>query len=1376
MKPLPYMLAWCGLLYGVLALAPAQTPNAGVLPLGADGKPLNLDFETGTLKDWTAQGTAFNGQPIAGDTVAPRRGDMKSRHQGKFWIGGYEKLGDKPTGTLTSAPFKVTHPWASYLIGGGPWPKETCVELVDTGTMEVFHRASGIEEEDLRREVIDLAKHQGKTIQIRLVDRHTGHWGHLNFDDFRFHAEKPNFPPRPKREAPPPPDVYKHDGLMPEAAAAAMTVPEGFEVSLFAGEPDVHQPVGFCIDDRGRVWVAEAYVYPKRIPSPGPLLPDDRKKDGDRILIFEDTNGDGRFDKKTTFLEGLNLVSGIEVGFGGVWIGAAPYLLFVPDKNRDDVPDGPPEILLDGWGFQDTHETLNAFIWGPDGWLYGCHGVFTHSRVGKPGTPDEERTRINAGIWRYHPTQHVFEVFSEGTSNPWGLDYNDVGEFFIEACVIPHCFHMVQGGRYQRQAGQHFNPHTYADIQTIADHRHYVGPTPHGGNTNSDSMGGGHAHCGLMCYLGGTWPQEYRGQLFMGNIHGRRLNVDIPKPQGSSYVASHGKDFLLANDAWARFINLRYGPDGNVYLIDWYDKQACHRNEPEIWDRTNGRIFKISYKGAKAVVGIDLQKKSDLELAQYMVHENDWYVRHARRILQERMAATKEFNPVEGMVRTGVTGFATQIAIAKLKEIATAHQDATRRLRGLWALNSMGALDPELIGQALQDENEYVRAWAVRLGQLEANTADDTARWVAMAKDASPVVRRAVASAWQKQPAEFLAEHLPSLLHTPSDAGDPILPYLYWYLLERHAAADPAKALDLAVNKPMGFLLPFTARRVAALGTPEAYALLTQAIAKTDDANQHDAFLRGLQEGLRGRRDVPVPQDWAKAFAKASQSNNAEVRARALAVAVALRDPEALEQLRAVARDAQASTANRRNAITALIEARDPELANLLKPLVKDPQVRSAAIRGLASVSDAGVPAVLLEAYPLLPAAEKRDAVNTLAARATYAQAMLDAIDRKQIPAADVPAELIRQLRNLGDKDLDAKIARVWGTVRETAADRKQLIAAWTKKLSAPANPPADLSHGRAVFTRVCQQCHTLYGVGGKVGPDITGANRADLGYLLENIFDPSAVIPKEYAATKIDLVDGRVITGIIKEESDATLTVATANETLTLAKADVEARTPSPLSMMPDDLTKQASEVEIRALIAYLRHNQQVPLPATSENVGEFFNGKDLAGWDADPAIWSVENGELVGKTATGLKRNNFAKGPLAVRDFKLSLQVKLTPNKENSGIQFRSAPLASGEMRGPQADIGAGWWGKLYEEEGRGLLWKQSGEQHVRPGEWNDYVVEAVGSRVRTWINGQLCVDLDDPMLSQSGLIGFQVHSGGPLEVRFKNIKLEVLNTPAK
>jgi putative heme-binding domain-containing protein len=308
------------------------------------------------------------------------------------------------------------------------------------------------------------------------------------------------------------------------------------------------------------------------------------------------------------------------------------------------------------------------------------------------------------------------------------------------------------------------------------------------------------------------------------------------------------------------------------------------------------------------------------------------------------------------------------------------------------------------------------------------------------------------------------------------------------------------------------------------------------------------------------------------------------------------------------------------------------------------------------------------------------------------------------------------------------------------------------------------------VFAKTCQQCHTLYGLGGKVGPDITGANRGNLDYLLENILDPSCVIPKEYAATRIGILDGRVITGIVKEETKSALTIVTATETTTIPVADIESRKPSELSMMPDDILKTTTEREFRSLISYLQNPAQVPMLATAENAKDFFNGKDLTGWDGDKDVWSVKDGEIVGKTEKGLKKNTFLKSQLAVTDFKLSLKVKLTPNSANSGVQFRSVPLEDGEMRGPQADIGAGWWGKLYEESGRGLLAKEGGEKFVKQNEWNEYVVEAKGPTVKIWINGNLVCDYTDEKLSRRGVIGLQVHSGGPTEVRFKDIKLEV------
>jgi putative membrane-bound dehydrogenase-like protein len=1324
---------------------PAAPPasSKGVLPRGAGGRPLNLDFETGTLKDWTATGTAFARQPVKGDTVHKRRGDMHSRHQGNYWIGTYERKGDGPQGTLTSAAFTITYPWASFLVGGGPHPT-TCVELVRTDTNKVFLRASGREQEDMHRVVVDLRRLRGKKMFIRLVDRHSGHWGHINFDDFRFHAGQPRSPRLP---APLVPDVYAHAGLPPKKAASVMTVPRGFTVKLFAGEPDVRQPIAFCLDDRGRLWVAEAHSYPIKRP---------KGQGKDRIVIFEDTTGKGTFDKRTVFMEGLNLVSGLEVGHGGVWIGAAPELLFVPVKKGEDRPAGPAKVLLDGWGYQDTHETLNTFSWGPDGWLYGCHGVFTHSRVGKPGTPNGKRVPINAGIWRYHPTRHVFEVFAEGTSNPWGLDFDDHGQAFCEACVIPHAFHIIQGGRYHRQAGSHFNPYTYADLRTIADHLHYLGASPWGGNDRSDSAGGGHAHCGTMIYLGGAWPADYRGRMFMGNIHGRRLNTDILRPTGSGFVASHGPDFLKANDAWARFINLRYGPDGNVFLIDWYDKQACHTGADNAWDRSNGRIYKIVYRGTKSVK-VDLSKRSDKELVALQLHANDWYVRHARRLLQER-GANK----------------AVHEALAK---IAFGHADQARRLRGLWALHVTGGLTEARALKGLADSGPYVRAWTIQLALENRKPSSALLKKLAelARKDRSPVVRLYLASGLRRLPLEQRWDILLGLVANSTDALDPNLPLMYWYAAEPLAKADAPRALGLAARSRVRALLPFMVRRIAALGTPQALALLVNRLRLAEDARSQLVYMRAMQQGLEGQRDLARPARWGRVFATLSASSNAEVRNRAIALAVTFGDPRAFDELRRVLADRKTSLPLRRQALTALLAGRDAKLPPVLHKLVTNRALRGDVLRALAAFDHAKTPGVILGAYSSLNSAEKRDALATLASRAGFGKALLDAVAAKKVAAGDVSAELVRQLRNLRDKALDKRIAEVWGVVRTTPADRAKLIARYRALLTRKPPTPPDVERGRALFAKVCSQCHTLFGVGGKVGPDITGANRASLDYLLENILDPSAIIPKEYAVTVLTLKSGRIITGIVRGETPVAYTVVSANETLTVPRKDVESRAPSSTSMMPDDLLKGLTDREVRSLIAYLQSPRQTRILATPDNARELFNGKDLTGWEGDRKLWRVDKGEIVGKSP-GIRHNAFLRSHMSAENFRLKLKVKLVPDKENSGVQFRSAELPGGEMKGPQADIGAGWWGKLYDENGRGLLWKKPGDRFVKRDAWNDYEIVCQGSRIRTYLNGKVCVDLDDPAGPRRGIFAFQIHSGGAMEVRFKDINLEVLGGKKK
>ena len=369
-----------------------------------------------------------------------------------------------------------------------------------------------------------------------------------------------------------------------------MTLPEGFTVTLFAAEPDVVQPIAFTIDPRGRLWVVENYSYPIWLGGP---------QGKDRILIFEDADGDGRFDRRTVFYDKGTNFTGIELGFGGVWVCATPNLIFIPDRDGDDKPDGPPSVVLDGWSTKAQHNMFNALKWGPDGWLWGCNGIMATSYVGQPGTPDEKRMPINCGVWRYHPTRQVFETVAHGTTNPWGLDFDDHGEAFITNCVIPHLFHVVPGAHFQRMFGQDFNPNLYGLIETCADHIHWAGgrwqdSREGAGHAKHSEAGGGHAHVGAMIYLGDNWPEKYRDSVFTCNIHGHRVNHDRLERKGSGYVAHHERDFLMANDTWFRGLELKYGPDGGVYLTDWSDTGECHETDDDNAHRENGRIYKIS--------------------------------------------------------------------------------------------------------------------------------------------------------------------------------------------------------------------------------------------------------------------------------------------------------------------------------------------------------------------------------------------------------------------------------------------------------------------------------------------------------------------------------------------------------------------------------------------------------------------------------------------------------------------------------------------------------------------------------------------------------------------------------------------------------------
>ncbi|MEM0968647.1 MAG: PVC-type heme-binding CxxCH protein, partial [Verrucomicrobiota bacterium] len=578
--------------------------------------------------------------------------------------------------------------------------------------------------------------------------------------------------------------------LTPEEAVAKMSIPEGFEVSVFVSEPDIGEPIAFTFDGRGRLWVVENYNYVNRRSH--------KNEELSRIQIFEDTDSDGVFDTKTLFHDELTFASGIAVGFGGVYLGAPPNLVFIPDNDGNDVPDGEPEILLDGWGIQDRHETLNSFLWGPDGWLYGCHGVFTQSLVGKPGAPKEERRFIDAGIWRFHPVRKEFEIFAQGLSNPWGFDFNDVGHGFATCCVIPHLFHIVQGGIYHKQARPNVNPYVYDNIKTIRDHTHLS------------------AHGGARFYLADVFPAEYRDHLFMCNIHEHAVLTDYMEPNGSSYIGRHGHDFIPTHDlAWVGF-SMETGPDGGVYVLDWHDTDICGNaiNFPR-----SGRVYRIMPKGAPRIARPNMGERSDGELVALQDHANDWYVRQARVELHHRaMAGVLDQRPVHDA----------------LDEMFEKAATPPKRLRALWAQHVTGRFageNEEDLVVLLGHEDEHVRSWAVQLLSEEGVPgASALMRFAEMAKsDSSPTVRLFLASAMQRLPHEQRWEVLASLAKRSEDREDPNIPRMLWYGLEPMVIEDPRKALATAMGGAMPFLQESVARRMVS-GAPADHKKPNQAL------------------------------------------------------------------------------------------------------------------------------------------------------------------------------------------------------------------------------------------------------------------------------------------------------------------------------------------------------------------------------------------------------------------------------------------------------------------------------------------------------------------------------------------------------------------
>jgi putative membrane-bound dehydrogenase-like protein len=969
--------------------------------------------------------------------------------------------------------------------------------------------------------------------------------------------------------------------LAPPEAQQRFSVPPGFEVRLFAAEPAVVNPVAMTWDERGRLWVVELYEYPMGA-TPG-------QTPRDRIKILEDTNADGRADRVHVWADGLNLATGILLGDGGAYVGQAPHLLFLQDTTGDDRADR-REVLMTGFGLQDRHELLNGFAWGPDGWLYLTHGVFTYSTVRQAEDPEDDGVEMNAALARYHPRTQRFEVFADGTSNPWGVDFDRAGNAFVSACVIDHLFHLAPGGIYVRQAGAPTFPYAYQLLPSIVDHRHHMA-----------------AYAGVQVYQGDQYPAEYRGTIFMGNIHDNAVHQDRLTPNGSSFTASFIQDFLRANDPWFRPVSVQVGPDGALWVMDWHDKYPCYQNalaDPGGVDREHGRIWRVVYVGdqpgkpipSRPQLDMNLTQSTPTELVTLLEHPNAWHRRIAQRLLSERRPP----------------------GVRPALEQRFRHSGPLEpRLAALWTLHGADWLDETLLDHAITDPEPAIRAWAARLtGEQGQSSASAMSRLRTLAADPDPTVRMAAATAVRqfvsgaltvntppRAPSADIGPILDTLIRHSADADDPLLPFMIWMAAEPGVARNPALALRWLLEQghqtlPLsGQLAGKTLRRIADMNEPDRLDAAVEFIAAAADRSPQlaSAAIDGLLQGLEGRLLLPAT-DPSQVLERLAFLGHPDLSARARQLGTLWGDTAAVQATLQLIANPSAPLNDRRRAVQTARTIRNDEARDALLALVANRPPELLLVDAIQALGDLGGDATgqrLLAHWTEWTPAARRAAAETAATRPRWALALLALVNESVIAPGDLPATVVRSLTQSKDNAVRARAAETIGRYRESTPDKLALIE--EKRLVALRGEP-DLARGREITEQLCLVCHKFHGEGMEVGPDLTGVGRSTLDTLLAHIIDPNQVIGIGYENVEVETSDDRVVSGRLIEETDSLvrLLVIGGREEV-IARSDIEFFHVSDLSVMPEGL-EQIPDDDFRDMIWYLLNPPQDNRPMTPE------------------------------------------------------------------------------------------------------------------------------------------------------------------------------------
>lgn len=957
----------------------------------------------------------------------------------------------------------------------------------------------------------------------------------------------------------------------PEEALKKFKMREGLAIDLMAAEPDVEQPLYMSWDSRGRMWVTlyRQYQFPAglkiisydqhlravfdKVPQPPP----NGVKGADKVVVFEDSDGDGAFDKHKTVIEGLNIATAAIKGAGGIWVMNAPYLLFYPDANEDDVPDSDPEVALSGFGIQDTHSVGNSLQFGPDGWLYGANGSTTICTISSKVSKNVHFEGQH--IWRYHPRTKVFEVYAEGGGNTFSTEIDAQGRVFSGTNGSDRGMHYEQGMGGVKNFGKHGPP----------DNPFGFGYFEHM-KTKSDGKRFSQAFC---IYDGDLMEKMLGGRIVAANSLQNMAYVSRRIADTSTFRVEDDPELLRSSDRWFRPVDIKVAPDGGIYMADWYDTRLSHVRPVDDWSKKDGRIYRVRPEGTvPKVAPFDLHTAPVATLVEKLSHPAKWWRRQAALELAWR---------------------GEKSVLPELEKMARSNENA-HALDALSALHMLGGLTDDLAADLLKHRDPYVRRWVVRcIGDKgEASSFVASALKELATREEQPEVRTQLLASAKRLPAEAALPIVHVMMAREADLADLRIPLMLWWAIESNAVSDREPLLtlfsdpatwDMKLARAYG--IHHLAQRWAMEGGKENYEACAKLLSLAKRNDDRSLVIEGIADAFEGGKLPELPASLSEplaAFLKSRLDTD-------LALAVKTGNEEAVKKAVKIVADTKAPAVKRAALVTALADAGAKEALPAFAAILNsagDVALKKAVLAIAGKFDEKRLPEAVIKGYESRYAGEPglRDAAHRmLASRKEWAGYLLNEVDQWHIKTDHVAPDIVRQLLAYGDKEMEAKINKHWPPKSAAVTDAQK--QAEMQRLKGILHGGAgDPEKGKILFTQRCAICHTLFGEGGKVGPDLTGYERTNPEFWLTGILAPSIEIREGFGAYVAKIKGGQVLMGILeKQDAGGIVLRDLAGQKHSARTDDIESLDASPISLMPEGLLAGMSDGDLRDFFAWL-------------------------------------------------------------------------------------------------------------------------------------------------------------------------------------------------